>query len=560
MIGWAVETIAATTLLMLLVLMLRGPVARRFGPQAAYALWALPALRMILPPIPESWRPVEFHPIGAATEPGIIMLGVPVAEVPALPQGWGMADVPLIVVALWLLGAVAFVAWHIVQHQRFCAKVLASGRARGLAGGHVRMIETRHAAGPLAFGVIHRYVAMPVDFRERYDEREQALALAHELGHHARGDLLANWVALVVLGCHWFNPVAWRAFRAFRADQEMACDAMVLARATPGVRHAYATAIVKSAHGQGLSAACHLHSVNELKGRLIMLSKHRVMSPATRRVAGGATLALAIVGLGMTASGTKAAETIRSKVETATGVDIAQVEAQAADVLAPVAAIVPAQAATLPVIAAEPAPETQPTVPATVATPKIIVVPAASGLSAQSKPSAAGAKPRQFTMRSDDGVRKIVVQRFDANGKLLGQTVNDIPEIQVKTADCGPGNPQQTSTTRTEGGKQVTVICSDRIRIITRDAEFRAGQGVKMAELAMARAMQGEARAAQGQAQAMQGAAYARQGLQAALAGLRSARASIVANGDMPAGARTSALQGIDDSIREVQAELSAKQ
>ncbi len=43
MIGWAVETIAAATLLMLLVLVLRGPVARRFGPQAAYALWALPA-------------------------------------------------------------------------------------------------------------------------------------------------------------------------------------------------------------------------------------------------------------------------------------------------------------------------------------------------------------------------------------------------------------------------------------------------------------------------------------------------------------------------------------
>lgn len=536
MIGWAVETIAATTLLMLLVLMLRGVVARRFGPQAAYALWALPALRMILPPIPDAWRPVEFAPIGAATEPGVIMLGVPVADVPALPQGWGMADVPLIVVALWLLGAVAFVAWHIVQHSRFCAKVLASGRAKGVAGGHVQMIESRHAAGPLAFGVVRRYVAMPVDFRDRYDEREQALALAHELGHHARGDLLANWVALVVLGCHWFNPVAWRAFRAFRADQEMACDAMVLARATPGVRHAYATAIVKSAHGQALSAACHLHSVNELKGRLIMLSKHRVMSPATRRIAGGATLTLAVIGLGMTASGTKAAETIRSKVETATGVDIAQVEAQAAEALAPVAAIVPAQAATLPVIptvAARPAPATEPTVPAVPAMPaaiKVVRVPT---------PAPANGE-----------VRKIVVQRFDADGKLLGQTVNDIPEMRVVNANCGPGN--EASLTRTEGGKQVTVVCSDRIRIITRDAQFRAEQGAKLAAL-------GAARAAQAQTQAMQGEAYARQGLQAALAGLRSARASIAANGDMPAAARASALQGIDDSIREVQDEIADK-
>ncbi|KQM87263.1 hypothetical protein ASE67_05925 [Sphingomonas sp. Leaf23] len=542
MIGWAVETIAATTLLMLLVLGLRGPVARRFGPQAAYALWALPALRMILPPIPDAWRPVEFAPIGAATEPGVIMLGVPVAEVPALPQGWGMADVPLIVVALWLLGAIAFVAWHIVQHSRFCAKVLASGRAKGVAGGHVQMIESRHAAGPLAFGVVRRYVAMPVDFRDRYDEREQALALAHELGHHARGDLLANWVALVVLGCHWFNPVAWRAFRAFRADQEMACDAMVLARATPGVRHAYATAIVKSAHGQALSAACHLHGVHELKGRLIMLSKHRVMSPATRRIAGGATLTLAIIGLGMTASGTKAAETIRSKVETATGVDIARVEAQAAEALAPVAAIVPAQAATLPVIVAKPAAMTQPTDPAKPALPALPANPA--------MPAAIKVVRVPTPAPANGEVRKIVVQRFDANGKLLGQTVNDLPEIQVTNANCGPGT--QTTMTRTEGGKQVTVVCSDRIRIITRDAQFRAEQGAKLAAM-------GAARAAQGQVQAQQGEAYARQGMQAALAGLRSARASIAMNADMPAEARASALEGIDDSIREVQAEMAEK-
>ena len=49
MIGWAIEALAASTLLMLVVLALRGPVARRFGAQAAYMLWLLPALRMVLP-------------------------------------------------------------------------------------------------------------------------------------------------------------------------------------------------------------------------------------------------------------------------------------------------------------------------------------------------------------------------------------------------------------------------------------------------------------------------------------------------------------------------------
>ena len=50
--GWLISTLITTTLLCGVVLLLRRPVARYFGPQAAYALWALPALRMILPPLP----------------------------------------------------------------------------------------------------------------------------------------------------------------------------------------------------------------------------------------------------------------------------------------------------------------------------------------------------------------------------------------------------------------------------------------------------------------------------------------------------------------------------
>jgi beta-lactamase regulating signal transducer with metallopeptidase domain len=46
MIAWAVEAVIASTALMLLVMIVRRPVAEHFGAQAAYALWALPALRM----------------------------------------------------------------------------------------------------------------------------------------------------------------------------------------------------------------------------------------------------------------------------------------------------------------------------------------------------------------------------------------------------------------------------------------------------------------------------------------------------------------------------------
>jgi beta-lactamase regulating signal transducer with metallopeptidase domain len=43
--GAFAEALLASTLLMVFVLGIRRPVARRFGAHVAYALWALPALR-----------------------------------------------------------------------------------------------------------------------------------------------------------------------------------------------------------------------------------------------------------------------------------------------------------------------------------------------------------------------------------------------------------------------------------------------------------------------------------------------------------------------------------
>jgi bla regulator protein BlaR1 len=214
MIGWGIEALVASTALMIAVLLLRGPVRKAFGAQIAYALWLLPVLRLLLPPLPAaSWQTAAVAPVQRATEQMTILFVTPVAEsaAPTLPLlGPAMA-------VLWVAGAVAFVVWHTLAHHRFCRRLLDRASARIEQDG-VHIIETAAASGPLAFGIWRRYVAFPRDFAERYEPEERDLALAHELGHHARGDLIANWVALVVLALHWFNPVAWRAFRAFRAD------------------------------------------------------------------------------------------------------------------------------------------------------------------------------------------------------------------------------------------------------------------------------------------------------------------------------------------------------
>jgi beta-lactamase regulating signal transducer with metallopeptidase domain len=494
MIGWALETFVATSLLMLLVLALRSPVRKSFGPQIAYALWLLPVARLLLPPLPESWREQAVAPVAAASDIVAVYFVEPLGAAPSAGAE-GSFGLWMAILLVWALGAAAFLAYHLVSHGRYTANLLRRARVdRTVAQGKVRVIETDAAHGPLAFGVFRKYVAFPRDFSERYDEQERDLALAHELGHHVRGDLIANWVALFVLALHWFNPVAWRAFRAFRADQEMACDALVLAGRAQALRHAYGRAIVKSAHGGAVSAACHLHTINEVKGRLRMLSKTRQFSP-TRAAAGLIGVgALSVAALGLTASGTQAAETLKEKVETVTGVTLGQ------DMPAPPAPPEAPEAAEAP---------EAPEAPAMADGPRKVHV---HRLSVDEKGGKDGKKIRKMVIvRSDGSKDEIAMPDMEAIRM-------SIPE--VRDGKCGKGGPQ-TVEHRENGGKKVMIICTDRI-------EFAAADAQRMA---------------------MRHKAF---GLDSARMGLRMARRSVESETDMSADERAKALKGIDEAMAEL--------
>jgi beta-lactamase regulating signal transducer with metallopeptidase domain len=305
-IGWAFETLAASSLLMLVVLILRGPVAARFGAHAAYVLWSLPALRMILPRIPDITVPVAAVPIHfeiaklvavAASQPASAAPPIAAAASPSID--WFTAGL-----VVWLVGAAVYLAWQLGLHYRFM-RIAIEQAGDGFLRGNVRVTLSPVVTGPLAAGIFHRRILLPEDFARRYTGAEQQLALAHELAHHRRGDLIANGAALAMLALHWFNPIAHWAYRAFRADQELACDATVLADA-PGARSDYGRALIKSARAGMSTAACALGPATQLKRRMTMITQSSCSR--ARRIA-GTSLAGILVGAGLclTASGSIAA-------------------------------------------------------------------------------------------------------------------------------------------------------------------------------------------------------------------------------------------------------------
>jgi beta-lactamase regulating signal transducer with metallopeptidase domain len=297
MTQWLLDTTLYTGLLIALVLVLRRPVARAFGPQIAYALWALPLLRLALPPIvlPASLAP---EPESATAAPALLAAhetgSFDSVALPA-PEATFVLSWSEILLPLWLGGALTFLVWRTVTYRRMRREVLAQARTVGQVAS-IRLVETPAVGSPVAFGVLDKIVALPPLFMAQRDLVGRDLAIAHELAHHRSNDLLVNFAAQALLALHWCNPVAWLGWRAMRRDQEAACDARVMAGHGREERARYAALIVGIAAGPRLALtapmACPVLGEASIVHRLRSLSRQD-LSPR-RRWIGRAMLATSL--------------------------------------------------------------------------------------------------------------------------------------------------------------------------------------------------------------------------------------------------------------------------
>lgn len=297
MTDWLVDTLVATSALILLVLIVREPVRRQFGATAAYSLWLIPAARMAMPPITQTVERIVPAAEPVVVTPLALAQFAPAVSDPSLIErlgGW-----PTLLLSLWATGAILFLALGFLRYHR--QRRVALEEAVQLAKlGNIRLVRSHAVRGPIAFGIFDRVIAVPHDFDQRFDESQRRLALDHELSHHRSGDLIVNHLAFVLLGLLWFNPLAWLAHAAFRFDQEAACDARILDHAGPGDRAAYGQTIAKAASGRALLFASALDHQNNLHRRL----KSMLTNPTpSRRLAGKAVIVGALaIALPLTAT------------------------------------------------------------------------------------------------------------------------------------------------------------------------------------------------------------------------------------------------------------------
>jgi beta-lactamase regulating signal transducer with metallopeptidase domain len=333
-----IETLAWTGVLIAAVLLARRPVARLCGPQVAYALWALPLIRLVLPPLTlpawmapapaaapvaeQATRAALAEPLAwqAESVPATFTVAAPPPAEPGFDLLAQIAALPLAeaLLLLWLGGAGVFLWRRFAAYFALRDELLAEGREVGgipARLGAIRLVETPGTRAPIAFGVLDPVIALPPGFMALPDRRARDLALAHELAHHRGLDLVINIAVQPLFALHWFNPLGHYGWLALRRDQEAACDARVIAASTSEERAAYARLIAGFATGAELAPraalaapmACPVLGEKSIIHRLRSLSMSH-MSPR-RRLAGRALLAAGVLALPLTASISYAART-----------------------------------------------------------------------------------------------------------------------------------------------------------------------------------------------------------------------------------------------------------
>lgn len=263
-LAWALQTGLAVTVLILLVLVMRRPFAHLFGARAAYALWALPLLRVFLPNVTISetllpWsKPAPLETITQAplfTDFSANALALPVTQ--ATPN-W-----TLTALLIWLCGAALFLMLQAIRQSYARHDVLqrctpVSDMVRQAAASAAsdlglsqspNVFISKENAGPMIMGVFSPIIILPRDFETHFSASQRRLALLHELAHLRRRDLWAASLALVFRALNWPNPLVHYAAKSFRADQEAACDATVLSlfEGSQSARQSYGETLLQAA-------------------------------------------------------------------------------------------------------------------------------------------------------------------------------------------------------------------------------------------------------------------------------------------------------------------------
>ena len=255
-------------------------------------LWLAVGLRFALPwGIPLALPRPQNEPLAQAADTVRILAGTPAAA-PALPAA-APAPVPAaapwyagltvwhLLAAVWAAGVLVLAVRAVWAYRRLCRQVaLACKTPDGCYSGAC-------VPAPFTLGIARPRIYLPAGLAGPM----RAAVLLHERTHLRRGDPLIKPLFYAVACLHWFNPLAWLAFRQLEREMEAACDEAAVRGCDAAARNAYCETILRYALQGRLAPGSLAFGQGSAKTRIVHLLRYRRL--------GGLALALCALGVGV---------------------------------------------------------------------------------------------------------------------------------------------------------------------------------------------------------------------------------------------------------------------
>lgn len=330
------QWIITSSVLILIIAVLRFVLRGKISLKLQYALWGLVLIRLILPfsvfESPASVLNLMNERKESYTPPAYSEPYVPETVTPAVPDddifilddnlehikpdnnividdngfvteleikviNWG--DV---LKSIWLVGIVVFGAVFAVSNLRFRKKLKTTREYVNGTKAWLPVYESSAVKTPCLFGAIKPaiYITKVV----LADEKVLSHVLEHETTHYRHGDHVWSVLRCFCLALHWYNPFVWLAAFLSMRDSELACDEDTIRRIGEEERIGYGRTLInltceKPAVGIFSAATTMTGSKSSIKERIVLIAK----KPKMLKITAVLVAMIAVFAVGCTFTG-----------------------------------------------------------------------------------------------------------------------------------------------------------------------------------------------------------------------------------------------------------------
>ena len=252
------EILLSSSVLILVLVLLRKLLRGRISARLQYALWALVLLRLLVPVTtfeskvsvaavaqPISARVQHYSELHSQT----VYIPMDMGENPG--TGEPMEAVgrtyiePLDLLRwTWYAGMAAVGLWFLLENRRMM-RLLKKGRQYYGSYESVPVYLCEGIPSPCLFGLFRP--AIYLTEQAAADDTQAGQILTHEYCHLCHGDLFWALLRSLCLVVWWFNPLVWWAAALSRRDGELACDESAIRRLGEDQRFDYGRTLLSLA-------------------------------------------------------------------------------------------------------------------------------------------------------------------------------------------------------------------------------------------------------------------------------------------------------------------------